>query len=102
MGHRIKLEDQEDWKVPFNSSVRYTCEEGTWIENDTQHHPNDTYLDVECLNVNGTYNIPEKWPNCTHTVNCGPPPEPPTNGTRYMNHVNILILTFLQNVDRTR
>ena len=80
--YNLTLQEQDTWDVSFNSSVRYVCEEGTWIENDTLRHPNDTHMDVECLHIVGTYNIPEVWPNCTHTVNCGHPPQPTVNGSR--------------------
>ena len=70
------------WNIQFNDTIRYDCEEGTWIENDTLSVPRDNYLDVKCLNINGTYDIPTEWPNCTITVNCGQPPEPPVNGSR--------------------
>ena len=83
--YHITLQKKDNWNIPFNSSVRYVCDEGTWIENDTLLHPRDTYLDVHCLHVVGTYDLPKEWPNCTHTVNCGQPPHPTVNGSRYLS-----------------
>jgi hypothetical protein len=66
---------------------------------------------VQCLAALGTYNIPlttnryvynitrttdslfknGQWPNCTSTVNCGQPPDPPVNGTiQWLDGANIL------------
>ena len=78
----LVLEEKDDWNIQFNNTIRYNCDEGTWIENDTMPHPRDNYLNVTCLNVVGTYDIPEEWPNCTRTVNCVEPPQPTVNGSR--------------------
>ena len=80
--HSLILEEKTDWNIQFNDTITYDCEEGTWIENDTLSVPRDNYLDVKCLNINGTYDIPTEWPNCTITVNCDQPPEPLVNGSR--------------------
>ena len=80
--YNITLVEQITWEVEFNTTVRYSCDADTWVENDTLAHPEQTHLDVECVHIVGTYDTPSVWPNCTHTVNCGQPPEPSINGSR--------------------
>ena len=83
--YQIHLKEESDWTIQFDSTVRYECEAGTHIEN-TEIDPTETYIDVECITDVGEYNTPVRqggsWPNCTETVICGLPPEPPVNGTR--------------------
>ena len=81
--YQLSLVELPDWKVTFNDTIRYNCDPNTWIENDTLPHPKENHLDVACLNVLGTYDIPDVWPNCTETVRCGQPPDPTPDGTRY-------------------
>ena len=95
--YQLHLKNVSNWDIPFGTSIRYECEAGTKIENE-EIDPTETYIDVECLTGVGEYNIPEKvgdawpskwlvsngniWPNCTETVICGLPPDPPVNGSR--------------------
>ena len=83
--YQIILKDEASWDIAFGESVRYECEEGTWIENE-EVDPTKDFLDVECLTDIGEYNTPvrqgDSWPNCTQTVVCGIPPDPPVNGSR--------------------
>ena len=36
---------------------------------------------VQCITNEAIYNVPDTWPNCTETVDCGIPPEKPTGGS---------------------
>ena len=74
-----------DWDISFSDGVTYRCDSNTYIENDGIDK-NDAEIQVDCIDFVGEYNTPvkqgESWPNCTETVVCGQPPEPPINGTR--------------------
>ena len=64
--------------VPFGEKVMYKCDDNTFIEN-TERDPTKNNITVTC-NDFGMYDVPD-WPNCTETVTCGPPPQPPINGS---------------------
>ena len=66
--------------VPFGGLITYACDPDTFIEN-KELDPTKTQITVECINVDGVYDIPSQWPNCTETVRCGPPPPTPVNGS---------------------
>ena len=74
-----------NWHVPFNHKVRYKCKAGTFVER-SEPSPTQSHIDVFCLAGVGEYNTPVRqgqlWPNCTATVLCGQPREPPVNGSR--------------------
>ena len=82
--YNISLVHRSLFEVAFNDYVTYRCDANTFIENDKIDH-GDTDLEVQCIDIIGEYNTPIKqgdlWPNCTETVICGQPPEPPINGT---------------------
>ena len=83
--HHLKLKSRSNWDVDFGTSITYECETGMHFEND-EIDPTQDNIDVECINEVGEYNTPVRngnvWPNCTETVLCGKPPDPPINGTR--------------------
>ena len=83
--YQLVLKDESSWDIAFGDSIRYECEAGTKIENE-EIDPTKDFLDVECLTDIGEYNTPVRqgnsWPNCTQTVVCGVPPDPPVNGSR--------------------
>ena len=83
--YQIVLKEEANWDIAFGDNVRYECEDGTWIENE-EIDPTEDFIDVECLTDVGEYNTPvrqgKSWPNCTKTVVCGVPPDPPVNGSR--------------------
>ncbi len=83
--YQIVLKEEANWDIAFGDNVRYECEDGTWIENE-EIDPTKDFIDVECLTDVGEYNTPvrqgQSWPNCTQTVVCGVPPDPPVNGSR--------------------
>ena len=83
--YQLVLRAESDWTISFGNSIRYECEPGTHIEN-SEIDPTETYIDVPCITDVGEYNTPVRqnntWPNCTQTVVCGLPPEPPVNGSR--------------------
>ena len=88
--NNLHLDVNFDVSIRLGENVTYKCNEGMFFENDTIFHPMKTEMQVECIEGVGEYNTPViaggQWPNCTATVNCGPPPEPPVNGTRsWMN-----------------
>lgn len=64
------------------SLFRYECPRGFFFENDTLSDPSYKTIEVPCLHKNGTYVVPLKWPNCTETINCPPPPPTSINGSR--------------------
>ena len=72
----------ETWEVSFGDHITYRCEGQRYFENQ-EIDPTVTMLNVTCLTT-GEYESPvvlsTPWPNCTETVNCGQPPEKPTNG----------------------
>ena len=82
--YNISLVNRADWDVSFTDSVTYRCDTNTFIENDGIDK-NDFEIQVDCIDFVGEYDTPVKqgksWPNCTETVLCGQPPEPPVNGT---------------------
>ena len=65
--------------VPFGKSAVYKCKDGFFIENN-EIDPTKTESSIRCL-TSGEYNIPDEWPNCTETVSCGKPLDPPVGGT---------------------
>ena len=75
----------EGWHVEFGTKITYKCDSGKHFELPVPSEVDPTHdtLKVECLNT-GVYNTPilqgEVWPNCTQTVNCGPPLPHPVNG----------------------
>ena len=83
--NNLNLKDKNDWDVPFNDVITYVCDAGMHIEND-EIDPTKTEYNVTCTDVIGEYNTPIVqgilWPNCTQTVICGDPLEPPVNGSR--------------------
>ena len=83
--NKISLVERTDWDVAFESDIVYKCQQGTYIEND-EVDPTQTEISVTCLTGLGEYNTPVRtgglWPNCTDTVRCGQPPQPPLNGSR--------------------
>ena len=83
--YQLILKEKTSWTVSFGNNVKYECEDGTWIENEEIDRTENS-IDVECLTDVGEYNTPvrqgETWPNCTETVVCGVPPDPPVNGSR--------------------
>ena len=82
--HGLSLQPSTNWTIPFGSSVTYSCARYHYFESN-QTEPSETSLEVECLAGVGEYDTPVRqggrWPNCTSTVLCGPPPLPPLNGT---------------------
>ena len=46
----------------------------------SQIDPTEKEIKISCTDNTGVYDIPPTWPNCTETVNCGPPPSKQTNG----------------------
>ena len=82
--YQIILKNEYSWDIAFGEYITYKCEDGTWIENN-EIDPTEDFIEVECLTI-GEYNTPvrqgETWPNCTETVVCGVPPDPPVNGSR--------------------
>ena len=52
---------------------------GHFIENN-EIDPTKTEHSIRCL-PDGVYQLPSIWPNCTETVSCGTPINPPENGT---------------------
>ena len=82
---------ENNWHVAFGASITYKCEEGKFIETSDpiEIDPTKNQIEVECQTEVGTYETPvvkgSSWPNCTQTVNCGPPPPKPNNG--YINAV---------------
>ena len=83
--NQISLVNQANWDVAFGSIIKYRCADNTYIEND-QPDKGPREIDVACIANDGVYNTPvlqgNTWPNCTETVVCGQPPQPPVNGTR--------------------
>ena len=82
--YNISLVDG-NFEVPFTTGyVIYRCDANTFIENE-EIDPTQTEIKVYCVDAIGEYNTPVKqgssWPNCTETVLCGQPPDPPTNGS---------------------
>ena len=78
---QLSLASRTSWDVEFNTNITYNCEPGTWIER-AEPSPTQNSLDVWCVENEGVYDIPASWPNCTETVVCGQPPQPPVNGSR--------------------
>ena len=83
--YNISLVPQSNWDTAFTTGyVRYRCDANTFIENQ-EDDPTQTEIKVYCINVIGEYNTPVRqgstWPNCTNTVLCGQPPDPPVNGS---------------------
>ena len=82
--NNLLLANRSDWDVPFSSEISYHCAPGQFFEDDTKVEPTDQSLAVVCLEV-GEYDTPVRqnkvWPNCTSTVLCPNPPQPPVNGT---------------------
>ena len=83
--NQIYLVNQANWDVAFGSTIKYRCADNTFIENNL-HDKGPREIDVTCIANEGVYNTPllqgNSWPNCTETVACGQPPQPPVNGTR--------------------
>ena len=83
--NNLNLVNKNNWDVPFNDVITYVCDTGMHIEND-EVDPTKTEYNVTCTDVIGEYNTPmvqgSLWPNCTQTVICGDPLEPPVNGSR--------------------
>ena len=76
---------EQNWKVPFDDNIAYECIGNRYFESD-EEHPSKTSIQVQCIRDQGVYNIPQKWPNCTHTVLCGQPPSiPPAAPPWYEN-----------------
>ena len=82
--NNLNLLERTNWDVAFDTSITFQCDDGMHIEN-TEIDPSVTQYDVNCINVIGEYDTPvrnsEVWPNCTQTVVCGAPLEPPVNGS---------------------
>lgn len=80
----LLLSNRTDWDVPFHSSISYHCAPGQFFEDDSQVEPAAWSLAVVCREE-GQYDTPVRlgklWPNCTRTVLCPRPPEPPLNGS---------------------
>ena len=83
--NNLILTEDFGYNIQFGEQIKYECPPGMYFEND-EIDPTQTRIDVECLDAVGEYNTPirqgHSWPNCTKTVLCGKPPDPPTNGTR--------------------
>lgn len=83
--YNLVLKQFSSWNVPFGNNIVYQCESGMFFENN-EVDPTQNELKVQCINDVGEYNTPIRqggqWPNCTQTVVCGQPPEPPVNGSR--------------------
>ena len=90
-GHDISLVvpdgwTEDGWRVAFKENITYKCDGDTFIETSdpVELDPTKDKIEVECKNSLGVYDTPvlrgESWPNCTKTINCGPPPTKPTNG----------------------
>ena len=79
----------DTWEVGFGENIVYKCTGSRFFENrdldrkTSEIDPTVTELAVACL-TSGEYDSPalhsQIWPNCTETVNCGQPPDKPTNG----------------------
>ena len=76
----VETDETKKHHVPYGSNVVYKCNEGHFIENN-EIDPTKTNIKVQCMAGEGTYNVPQSWPNCTETVNCGPHPKPPEGGS---------------------
>ena len=83
--NNLLLKAQTNWNVDFGDHVTYECPTGMHFENE-EIDPTQTKIAVKCKGPVGEYETPFKlsneWPNCTETVVCGNPPEPPVNGSR--------------------
>ena len=85
VANSLLLKERTNWDVNFWSNIQYECPDGQYFEND-EIDPTQNVLDVTCIDTVGEYNTPVKqgnsWPNCTVTVFCGQPLQPPINGTQ--------------------
>ncbi len=63
----------------LHSILFFTFKAGHFIENN-EIDPTKTEHSIRCL-PDGVYQLSATWPNCTQTVSCGPPINPPENGT---------------------
>jgi hypothetical protein len=76
----------DNWHTPFGAKIVYKCDGNRFIEisNPVEIDPTKNQIEVQCKSTLGIYKTPValggSWPNCTKTVNCGPPPNKPTNG----------------------
>ena len=76
----VETDQTRAYHVPYSKNVIYQCEENYFIENN-ELDPTKNNIKVQCMANEGIYNIPESWPNCTKTVDCGPPPAMPVGGS---------------------
>ena len=82
--------------VPLGHIVTYKCKPNAYFENE-EIDPTMTNASIKCLESNGTYQVPDKWPNCTATVSCGKPIDPPINGSIvWLNGTNNEVKLFLK------
>ena len=83
--HSLSLVQASNWSVPLGEAVTYQCTGNDQYFESDEVDPSVTSLSVECLAGSGEYNTPVRqgttWPNCTSTVLCDDPPQPPLNGT---------------------
>ena len=68
--------------VQFGARVRYVCDRNTQFED-----PDMAAVEFRCEGegeARGYFNVPAEarsWPRCVRTVSCGPPPDPPEDGS---------------------
>ena len=83
--NNLSLNQRTNWDVAFDTNISFSCDPGMHIENN-EVDPTQDGFQVTCINNIGMYNTPIRenklWPNCTQTVVCGAPLDPPLNGTR--------------------
>ena len=78
--------------MEFKDTITYKCKENMFFENN-EINKNIDSTQIECKDVVGEYDIPLEWPNCTETVLCGLPPDPPFNGTiKWLNGAQVAIM----------
>ena len=76
----VETDQTKAHHVPYGTNVIYQCKENYFIEN-TELDPTKNNIKVQCISNEGIYNVPQSWPNCTETVDCGPPPSMPVDGS---------------------
>ena len=81
----LSLVQVSNWSIPLGDTITYRCAGSDQYFESNETDPLVSSLTVECLAGVGEYDTPVRqgglWPNCTSTVLCDPPPEPPFNGS---------------------